>query len=365
MVSDGKRGHEGQSRALAELMDSPRPQVITVRRPPPAWEPLLRLLSCFIAPSCWPRWLARSVLSGSFGEEALNTLERRLKENESAGSVITISTGTLAAIPALLLARELEGRSLHLMRPSLVPLRRFDLVLLPRHDVRRATGSAVLSFPFALGFTGEETLARCRETMRGRLGLKGDAGMPSGPYLTVLIGGSSAHFRLQPRDLLAYLNVLVSVAEEHSWRILLSTSRRTPEEVETALKQFQREHRDSIYFAVWARLDSFNPLPAFFDLSRGVVVTEDSVSMISEAILAGHRPLLLPLQRLRRSRKVERFQHYLERRKLARRVEDAEQFPRLLLEEVSQPRHTREEVATELGLKELVATIKSRLRLPL
>lgn len=365
VVSDGKRGHEGQSRALAELLGYSRPSVITVRRPPPTGEALPRLLSWLAPPSRWPLWLQRGVLAASFEQEVLDSLLRGIEEAEPAGAVLVVSAGTLAAIPALLLAHKLQGKCLHLMRPSLVPWRRFDLVLVPRHDVRRTTGARMLNFPFALGFAGEEALAHCHETLRGRLGLKGGRELPPGRYLSVLIGGRSAHFRMDPPELTARLTDLVSLAEEHAWRILLSTSRRTPEAVEHALKQLQREHRDTIYFAVWARLDSYNPLPAFFELSQAVVVTEDSVSMISEAILAGHRPLLLPVRRLRRSLKVERFQHHLLDRDLARRVERSDQLAPMLEEELARPLHSREEVATRLGLRQLAATIKSRLGLQL
>jgi len=363
VVSDGKRGHEGQSRALAELMGVPQPPVLTVRRPPPAGEPLLRLLSWFAAPAKWPASLARGVPAQSFGEDALGTLQRSLEERKEEGPLLAISAGTLAAIPALLLAHRLGARTVHLMRPSLVPVRRFDLVVVPQHDVPRSAGSGVLTFPFALGFTGQETLDRCREVLRSRLGLKPGQPMPEGPYLTVLVGGRSAHFSMEPKPLLAFAHALAQLAEERSWRILLSTSRRTPEAVETALKQLQREHREALYFAVWARLDSYNPLPAFFELSQAVVLTEDSVSMISEAVLAGHRPLLLPMRRLRRDGKVARFQRYLLDRKLARRVGEVKELAPLLEDELSRPHRSREEVATELGLNELAATIRSRLGL--
>jgi mitochondrial fission protein ELM1 len=52
---------------------------------------------------------------------------------------------------------------------------------------------------------------------------------------------------------------------------------------------------ETLAYLLDATQDTLNPLPAFYELAQALIVTADSFSMASEALHAGHGPLLLPV----------------------------------------------------------------------
>lgn len=188
------------------------------------------------------------------------------------------------------------------------------MVVLPQHDVTGSVTRNVLTLPIALGTIGGNALEESLDEMHRRMEPteKTECG-----FIAVLIGGDSAHRRMLPEIVLSEVSDLVPFARERNLRILLTTSRRTPAEVEDALVGLSSRETDVFHLSVWGRSDAYNPVPAFLELADGVMVTEDSVSMASEAILTGHHPLILPLKPIGGSHKLERFHQYLYERELA------------------------------------------------
>ncbi|MDD5090331.1 MAG: ELM1/GtrOC1 family putative glycosyltransferase, partial [Candidatus Wallbacteria bacterium] len=67
--------------------------------------------------------------------------------------------------------------------------------------------------------------------------------------------------------------------------VLMTTSRRTPPDVGNALKQMATH--PAFCLAVFVDEQQYNPLPGMLAWTNSVVVTEDSFSMISEAVSSG------------------------------------------------------------------------------
>lgn len=350
VVSDGKKGHLNQSVAFAELLGC-SPRVLQIRPLPGMREPLSRFFSPVLPPKRYPRGWLSWVLETSFGAA---------EPTDYGECPLIISAGTTSAIPALALAVRTGGRTLHILKPTFVPLRLFDVVVLPQHDVTGRVPRNVLTLPVALGPIGGRALEESLSEMRRRIDPTQE---PERGFIGMLIGGDSAHRRMLSELVLSEVNSIVSFARERSLRILLTTSRRTPAEVEDALLELSTREAEAFYFCVWGRNDEYNPVPAFLELADGVMVTEDSVSMASEAILTGHQPLVLLLKPIGRSHKLERFHQYLYERKLA--------FPlraggdnRLLWESaLALERRDREAVYNAIGLPELLRQARELLGL--
>ena len=100
-------------------------------------------------------------------------------------------------------------------------------------------------------------------------------------YYTLLIGGDGAGYKYDNKFYDDLINFVEKVSEERNIKWLISTSRRTPTEIENKLEEMLREYYS--YFVAYNKKEEKVLLP-FFGLSEAIFVTEESSSMISEAI---------------------------------------------------------------------------------
>ena len=169
--------------------------------------------------------------------------------------------------------RRWGGRAIVLMKPSL-PLSWFDLCLVPEHD-RPPQAANVLPTLGSLN-----SIQPCP-------GHNADNGL-------IILGGPSRHYRWDNDGILAQLERLVTERPLKKW--LLTTSRRTPQSMLCALHD-----RTEFQCVPYASTDS-DWLPARLAEAGEVWVSEDSVSMIYEALTAGVQLGLLKVQRGKNNR---------------------------------------------------------------
>ncbi|MEO0016910.1 MAG: hypothetical protein RLZZ522_193 [Verrucomicrobiota bacterium] len=251
LLGDGKPGHENQALGLAEALDRLRPCAIH-----------------------------RLSLAGTRGLFARLRLASRVGAALPKPDLICAAGHTTH--PALLwLARNHHARSVVLMRPSL-PLAWFDLCIAPAHDFsHRHTPAKVVT---TLGALNRVRAPDPAATRHGGL---------------ILIGGPSATHAWDEAALLAELSAIVTAPGGGPWQ--LTDSRRTPPGLLGRLREMlpaleccphQATARD------W--------LPARLAAAAAVWVTEDSVSMVYEALSSGACVGLLPVPRKRSDSRVLR-----------------------------------------------------------
>jgi mitochondrial fission protein ELM1 len=348
VVSDGKKGHVNQSLAFAELLGAHDTSVHTIKKNSLTPDFIMRLLSCLLSPRSYPSPWRKRAVKHYFGDMPIAATP--------TADTLIISAGTLTAVPALLLAAEYRARGMHILMPSFVPFRSFDAVVLPQHDIAGKPPRNVIALPIALGPVGGRSLEDSLAEMNRRLS---PAGAPLGECMAVLIGGESAHYHMAQDALLSRLGKLIEFAKASSLRLLLTTSRRTPAAIEDGIKVLAQASPGAFALCVWGRTDAYNPIPAFLEIARSVVVTEESVSMVSESILGGHCPFILPLERRDQVPKFPRFYKYLYGHGLA------QQFPSKDMGALLQsPRRNREEVATSIDLPQALKRLRELLKLP-
>jgi mitochondrial fission protein ELM1 len=100
-------------------------------------------------------------------------------------------------------------------------------------------------------------------------------------YYTLLIGGNGAGYKYDNKFYDDLLSFVKKIYEEKDIKWLITTSRRTPTEMENKLEEMLREYYS--YFVAYNKKEEKVLLP-FFGLSETIFVTEESSSMISEAI---------------------------------------------------------------------------------
>lgn len=173
-----------------------------------------------------------------------------------------------------------------------LPLGWFDIVVANVHD--EISGPNVLLSRTALHGLSTETLTAAESAWHARL-------KPDGrPLLAVLVGGANGRFRFgaeEARDLMRKLGRIVRHMGAH---LFVTTSRRTGAEATEILKNAVAELGGEI----WTGGDD-NPYLGLVACADFLVVTADSVSMVSEAV-AGRAPVAVyPLPG--RSRRIRLF----------------------------------------------------------
>lgn len=188
---------------------------------------------------------------------------------------LIISTGNVAAPLAVAIRRASGGRTrlVHLQNPKL-SLGAFDLVIAPRHD--RLSGDKVIETRAGLHRVTRARIEAGASLWRDRLGH-----LPR-PLVGVLLGGSNRRYRLDGRVGEALGRELATAAAAIGASLAITPSRRT---APAALDGLRRGLDDRPRF-IWDGKGD-NPYFGLLGLADHLVITADSVSMISEALLTG------------------------------------------------------------------------------
>jgi hypothetical protein len=188
--------------------------------------------------------------------------------NAAAAPQLLIGTGHRTHLPLLYAAARLRAASVVIMKPTL-PTRLFDLCFIPAHDLKSTeTPEHVIMTRGALNRIPEE------------LPPKQATGL-------MLIGGPSKHHGWNADALIAAVRAILNARPELTWTI--GDSRRTPQEFMAKLSTLGLK-------AKFVPHGNTTPewLPSQLLAATEAWVTEDSISMIHEAVTAGARTGLLP-----------------------------------------------------------------------
>lgn len=157
--------------------------------------------------------------------------------------------------------------------------RRFRLVVVNRHD--RLTGPNVLVARTALHRVTDERLAAARIAWADRF-----AHLPR-PLVSVLVGGSNGRFRLDVKVASGLVAQLAAMMRADRVGLVVTPSRRT----DPAVTRLFADTLAPMGAWVWSGTGE-NPYFGMLALSDMIVATEDSVSMVSEA-MATTAPVML------------------------------------------------------------------------
>ncbi len=228
--------------------------------------------------------------------------------------VLFLSAGSAAAPFCLALARSCEsffpgaeGMACTLMTPSGLGIAPFDAAIVPEHDLSGAPtrfgarGNALKgeNGPFLCVTLGApnaivpENLKTASEELLRRF----PPSVPESPRWGILLGGDDGNYRVSASWVRDTLGALFERARRENATLYVTTSRRTSLEAENALAQLAETYASAISMLLLASKDPWNPVPGMLGAVQRVFCTEDSVSMVSEAATAGHRVVLLRVER--------------------------------------------------------------------
>lgn len=187
--------------------------------------------------------------------------------------------GTAAPVGAAL--RRPGRQVVHVQHPRMDPAR-FDVVVVTRHD--GLTGPNVIVTRTALHAVTPARLAAARAEWAPVL-----AHLPR-PLVAVLVGGSNGRYRLDARVAADLGQKLAGMMRLDRVGLALTPSRRTAPAATEALARAVRPLGGWVWDGQGA-----NPYFGLLALADAIIVTADSVSMISEAVATAAPVMLAPL----------------------------------------------------------------------
>ncbi|MBV9860459.1 MAG: mitochondrial fission ELM1 family protein [Alphaproteobacteria bacterium] len=258
VLHDGKAGMASQSVGLAEATGFSFAEKPLEIRLPWSWLP----------PSCWVSPLAavrggRAILAPPWPD-------------------LVIACGRQAAVPALAIRRASGGTTIAAqIQDPRIGRAEFDVMFVPEHD--RLRGDRVFVTRGALHRVTAARLA----AERGRFAALRN--LPR-PIFAVLIGGNNRAYRLSARRLGEIADAVAKAARAAGGSVLVTPSRRTGAH---GIELLRRGFRH-VPGAVWDGTGE-NPYYAYLASADAVLVTADSISMVSEAAATGKPVHILDL----------------------------------------------------------------------
>jgi mitochondrial fission protein ELM1 len=250
-LTTGEAGMRTQARGLAKAVAGEVVEKVVLSRPPWRFLPAGRLI--------------------------LRELEPGSDRIEPPWPDLIVSSGRRSALVAR------EARRLAGGKPALVHVQdprigagAFDVVVAMRHDDIK--GRNVVKVSTALHDVTPDRLAAAAEAWRARL-----AHLPR-PLIGVVLGGPAGRQPFGPEEARDLLEGVLNMRRAAGGSLAVVPSRRTPDEVLTLFADAARGE-PSVW--TWMR-EGDNPYFGVLALADRLVVTGDSVSMVSEALATPH-----------------------------------------------------------------------------
>ncbi len=279
ILNDGKTGHLRQSQAMAKLVTasfkdkgvSADTSIIDIKIKSKFSKPLLILCSLlggkYSCQGCM-RCLKHLLLPDSF-----EALRKHMPD-------VIISCGSTVAPVNYVFSRQTLAKSIVIMQPSMLDAGKFDLVVMPKHDMPKPN-KRVLITEGALNLIDEVYLNNESDKLVNEQKLNLAA---NGLRIGLLIGGDSKGFKLAKDTISKVVNQLKNISGKFDAEILVTTSRRTSPEIEELLEKEFRGFTKCKLLIIANRNNSHYAIGGILGLCSIVVTSPESISMISEAV---------------------------------------------------------------------------------
>jgi mitochondrial fission protein ELM1 len=245
VLTDDRAGNSNQAIALAQLLEIPY---------------ILKSLS-----------YNKMAMLPNFLRLGLNILSKACKNDLLSSPLpdMIISAGRRSALIATSLKKQKPSlKIIQLMNPEL-PLKDFALVIMPKHDYAIYQDHAQVIYIDGAFTTKQEVDKNQWDT---------HLASPN-PKVGILVGGPSKSCKFNQNHIDYFLGLLKNI-NSPSLDLLISYSRRTPQNLASALKELYP-------FFIAGPNFGRNPLHAICTYADVIVVTGDSISMCSEVLHYG------------------------------------------------------------------------------
>ena len=267
IFTDGKAGHENQSKAFARALGCAF-DLVEVRFKSKFHKALSYLLDRV----------------GVRSQRLLSTAVDCKRLQPKPVAVIGTGSGTFYAAKAV--ARKLGVKCGVVLYPRGYDVGSFDCVLAPAFD-RPKKAPNVVEIPANLVSSDEAFYEKGVEAFLEKTGQSSNRRIvESSNAVAVIVGGPNKCSTLTPEWMKAQLDAIFTrnghaAGQSNDTRFWVTTSRRTPPEVEAVVDSYPWDYK-----LLYSK-DHFNPIPAFVKLAKRLYVTAESTGMLSEACTFG------------------------------------------------------------------------------
>ena len=259
ILTDGKAGHENQSRAFARALGC-EPELLPIQFRSPIAKALSYLLDLF------------GILTLRLFKPFSQSQNQVISQSQGFRAVLGTGSGTFYAAKAI--AHRLGVPCGVVLYPRGYRLAGFDCILAPSFD-RPDNVPNVIPIPANLVASDAAFYEAGVKAFRERHA-------PSDrPAVAVIVGGPNKCSTMSADWMRAQLEAIFAKYGPANHEFWVTTSRRTPPEVEAVVDSFPFDYK-----LLYSR-DHFNPIPAFVSLASVIFVTAESTGMISEVCTFG------------------------------------------------------------------------------
>ena len=212
---------------------------------------------------------------------------------------VIISCGRKSIIPSLFLKKKSKKKiiNIHIQNPK-IALKHFDFVVCPEHD--NLEGPNVLSTKGAIHYLTHEEINNSKDYLLNKLERDKDV-------ITLILGGPNKYYNYSDENMISIFSRINRMLKEHNLQLVVIPSNRTPKKTIELSKEYFTDNRTVIDV-----VDKSAYLSSLA-LSKYLVVTCDSTSMISEAALTGKPVYVAMIPALRNDKRFQRFRSLFEK----------------------------------------------------
>ncbi|MFH1478939.1 MAG: ELM1/GtrOC1 family putative glycosyltransferase [Candidatus Omnitrophota bacterium] len=192
---------------------------------------------------------------------------------------IVVSCGSSLASVNIFLKYENNAKNCIIMKPGFYNRGKFDRVMISKHDMpfKKSPNLVITELPLN-NITNIEMDKKTSDVF-GEDIAKGGVGL--------LVGGDAKGFSLDKEYTERLLEAALRICKDRSLGLFVTTSRRTPVEIEMYLKDKLKDDVLCRSLVIANKGNVQGIVPAILGVSDIILTTPDSVSMISEAVSSG------------------------------------------------------------------------------
>lgn len=299
VLDDGRKGHIKQSLASCELIsrfrrdkgyktEHTKIDIAGVKFKNKTAKVIFNILSLFFSSRCQG---CLKCLKMAISPESYEDISHRYAD-------IIVSAGTVLRGVNKLLKIENNAHNLTIMAYGFLHRKSFDIMIIPAHDIKKHAlkASQVIVADLALTSISPSMEATGYKTGNARI------------IIGILFGGDSKYFTFD-RELTRFVaKGIKDTCKKINADFYITTSRRTSYDSEEILKEELAKDAHCAGFVTGKNDQNNTTVEDILSMSDAVIVSGESISMVSEAVY-GAKPVLvfMPDKKTRRYTKHERF----------------------------------------------------------
>ena len=217
------------------------------------------------------------------------------KNNIEKDFDIIISCGRKSVIPSIYYKNNFKKKiiNIHIQNPK-VSIKNFDFIIAPDHD--SINGPNVLISKGAIHYLTLEEIKSSKNYLENKIDKKKDV-------ISLILGGPTKYYSYREENIITIFSKIKKNLIEHNLQLIVIPSNRTPKNIINFAKEYFDKDR-----LVIDTVDK-NAYLSTLALSKYIVVTCDSSSMISEAALTGKPIYVAMLPYLKNDYRFKKFRN--------------------------------------------------------